>query len=113
MLLFYGNGGDLSFMLIIGIACTEFVMISFCFRSNIPTQKRVKNIKCCSRSHYISHLWCWNVSWFCCGLLIIIKCGTTNWQMVWIIPAGIAFLVFLLFALLFDSKKENQSYLIR
>jgi MFS family permease len=41
--------------------------------------------------------------------------GTTNWQMVWIIPAGIAFLVFLLFALLFDSKKKkrNSSYLIR
>jgi MFS family permease len=40
--------------------------------------------------------------------------GTTNWQMVWIIPAGIAFLVFLLFALLFDSKRErNSSYLIR
>jgi hypothetical protein len=38
--------------------------------------------------------------------------GTTNWQMVWIIPAGIAF--FLLFALLFDSKRErNSSYLIR
>jgi hypothetical protein len=33
--------------------------------------------------------------------------GTTNWQMVWIIPAGIAFLVFLLFALLFDSKKKK------
>jgi MFS family permease len=33
--------------------------------------------------------------------------GTTNWQMVWIIPAGIAFLVFLLFALLFDSKKKE------
>jgi hypothetical protein len=30
----YGNGGDLSFMLIIGIAYTEFVMISF-FVSNI------------------------------------------------------------------------------
>jgi hypothetical protein len=26
----------------------------------------------------------------------------------WIIPAGIAFLVFLLFALLFDSKKEKE-----
>jgi hypothetical protein len=42
----YGNGGDLSFMLIIGIAYTEFVMISFLFPVKyIPTQKRVKNIK--------------------------------------------------------------------
>jgi hypothetical protein len=50
----YGNGGDLSFMLIIGIAhgiCYDF----FFSGQYIPTQKRVKNIKCCSRSHYISH----------------------------------------------------------
>jgi MFS family permease len=33
--------------------------------------------------------------------------GTTNWQMVWIIPAGIAFLVFFI-TLLFDSKKEKK-----
>jgi MFS family permease len=36
--------------------------------------------------------------------------GTTNWQMVWIIPAGIAFLVFLLFALyLIRKEKEIQA----
>jgi hypothetical protein len=38
----YGNGGDLSFMLI--IVPYGFVMISFLFEY-IPTQKRVKNIK--------------------------------------------------------------------
>jgi hypothetical protein len=34
--------------------------------------------------------------------------GTTNWQMVWIIPAGIAFLVFFIICTLFDSKKEKE-----
>jgi MFS family permease len=38
--------------------------------------------------------------------------GAVNWQMVWIIPAGIAVVVFLLFALLFNDKnkaKESSS----
>jgi MFS family permease len=34
--------------------------------------------------------------------------GTINWQMVWIIPAGIAFGVFLLFALLFNDKTKTE-----
>jgi hypothetical protein len=38
----YGNGGDLSFMLI--IVYTEFVMISL-FRSNIPTSKAGEKYK--------------------------------------------------------------------
>ena len=32
--------------------------------------------------------------------------GAINWQMVWIIPAGIAFAVFLIFALLFQDKNK-------
>jgi MFS family permease len=35
--------------------------------------------------------------------------GGINWQMVWIIPAVIAFVVFLLFAFLFNDKKETRS----
>jgi MFS family permease len=31
----------------------------------------------------------------------------TNWQMVWIIPAGIAFLVFLLFALFYLIQRKE------
>jgi hypothetical protein len=40
----YGNGGDLSFMLIIGIAYTEFVMISF-VSGQIYTNSKGENIK--------------------------------------------------------------------
>jgi uncharacterized membrane protein len=79
----------------------------------IPTQKRVKNMLLWS--HYISHLWCWDVGFAVAGWITDnykMLDGTTNWQMVWIIPAGIA-LVFLLFALLFDSRERNSSYLIR
>jgi hypothetical protein len=107
----YGNG-DLSFMLIIGIAlhgiCYDFFFVSGQIYTN---SKALKNIKCCSRSHYISHLWCWDVGFAVAGWITDnykMLDGTTNWQMVWIIPAGIAFLVFFYYALLFDSKKRKK-----
>jgi MFS family permease len=34
--------------------------------------------------------------------------GAVNWQMVWIIPAGIAIVVFILFALLFNEKNKGE-----
>jgi hypothetical protein len=34
--------------------------------------------------------------------------GVMNWKMIWIIPAGIAFVVFLLFALLFNDKTKTE-----
>ncbi|MNW15272.1 Nucleoside H+ symporter [compost metagenome] len=34
--------------------------------------------------------------------------GATNWEMVWIIPAGIALAVFLIFALLFNDKNKTE-----
>jgi MFS family permease len=34
--------------------------------------------------------------------------GTINWEMVWIIPAAIAFAVFVLFAILFNGKNKVE-----
>ncbi|MNR65038.1 hypothetical protein D3C85_1879280 [compost metagenome] len=34
--------------------------------------------------------------------------GAINWEMVWIIPAGIALAVFLIFALLFNDKNKTE-----
>jgi nucleoside transporter len=110
----YGNGGDLSFMLIIGIAlhgiCYDFFFVSGQIYTNSKAGEKYK-----SAAQGLITLATYGV-----GMLVGFAVagwitdnykmldGTTNWQMVWIIPAGIAFLVFLLFALLFDSKKEKE-----
>ncbi|MFB0910610.1 MAG: MFS transporter, partial [Flavobacterium sp.] len=110
----YGNGGDLSFMLIIGIAlhgiCYDFFFVSGQIYTNSKAGEKYK-----SAAQGLITLATYGV-----GMLIGFAVagwitdnykmldGTINWQMVWIIPAGIAFLVFLLFALLFDSKKDKE-----
>ena len=110
----YGNGGDLSFMLIIGIAlhgiCYDFFFVSGQIYTNSKAGEKYK-----SAAQGLITLATYGV-----GMLVGFAVagwitdnykmldGTINWQMVWIIPAGIAFLVFLLFALLFDSNKEKE-----
>jgi hypothetical protein len=44
----YGNGGDLSFMFIIGIALHGICYDFFCSDKYIPTKSRRKVQKCCS-----------------------------------------------------------------
>ncbi|RZK63328.1 MAG: MFS transporter, partial [Pedobacter sp.] len=34
--------------------------------------------------------------------------GTMDWKMIWIIPAGIALVVFILFALTFNDKTKSE-----
>ena len=110
----YGNGGDLSFMLIIGIAlhgiCYDFFFVSGQIYTNSKAGEKYK-----SAAQGLITLATYGI-----GMLIgfavagyitdnyKLADGAVNWQMVWIIPAGIAMAVFLLFALLFNEKNKGE-----
>lgn len=108
----YGNGGDLSFMLITGIAlhgiCYDFFFVSGQIYTNSKAGEKYK-----SAAQGLITLATYGI-----GMLIGFAVagwitdnyktaeGAINWVMVWIIPAGIAFVVFLIFALLFKEKNK-------
>jgi nucleoside transporter len=109
----YGNAGSLSFMLIIGIAlhgvCYDFFFVSGQIYTNSKAGEKFK-----SAAQGIITLATYGV-----GMLIGFKVAglitdmyktgdVTNWKMVWIIPAGIAAAVFLLFAVLFNDKTKAE-----
>ena len=110
----YGNGGELSFMLIIGIAlhgiCYDFFFVSGQIYTNSKAGDKYK-----SAAQGLITLATYGV-----GMLIgfavagwitdnyKIATGTINWEMVWIIPAGIALAVFVLFALTFNDKNKTE-----
>jgi len=109
----YGNAGSLSFMLIIGIAlhgvCYDFFFVSGQIYTNSKAGEKFK-----SAAQGIITLATYGV-----GMLIGFKVAglitdmyktgdVTDWKMVWIIPAGIAAAVFLLFALLFNNKTKSE-----
>ncbi|MEO6638384.1 MAG: nucleoside permease [Ginsengibacter sp.] len=109
----YGNAGDLSFMLIIGIAlhgvCYDFFFVA----GQIYTNAKA-GIKYKSAAQGLITLATYGI-----GMLIGFEIagmitdaytsadGTFDWKMIWIIPAGIAFVVFLLFAVSFNDKNER------
>jgi nucleoside transporter len=109
----YGNGGELSFMLIIGIAlhgiCYDFFFVSGQIYTNSKAGERYK-----SSAQGLITLATYGV-----GMLIGFEVagkitdtyknldGSVDWKMVWIIPAGIALVVFLLFAVLFNDKNKT------
>ncbi|MFV8392151.1 nucleoside permease [Flavobacterium sp. LB2P6] len=110
----YGNGDDLSFMLIIGIAlhgiCYDFFFVSGQIYTNSKAGEKYK-----SAAQGLITLATYGV-----GMLIGFAVagwitdnykmldGAINWEMVWIIPAGIALAVFFLFALLFNEKNKVE-----
>lgn len=114
LLFAYGNGNDLSFMLIIGIAlhgiCYDFFFVSGQIYTNSKAGEKYK-----SAAQGLITLATYGV-----GMLIgfavagwitdnyKLADGAINWQVVWIAPAAIAFFVFVIFALLFDQKKEGN-----
>ncbi len=109
----YGNAHELSFMLIIGIAlhgiCYDFFFVS----GQIYTNAKA-GIKYKSAAQGLITLATYGV-----GMLIGFKVAglitdsykisetSFDWKMVWIIPSGIAFVVFLLFAIFFNEKNEK------
>jgi len=115
LLFAYGNGNELSFMLIGGIVlhgiCYDFFFVSGQIYTNSKAGTQYK-----SAAQGLITLATYGV-----GMLIGFAIagwitdnyntleGSRNWKMIWIIPATIAFVVFLLFALLFNDKNKEQS----
>lgn len=113
----YGNAQDLSFMLIIGIAlhgiCYDFFFVSGQIYTNAAAGEQYK-----SAAQGLITLATYGV-----GMLIGFEVaglitdsykladGSFDWKMVWIIPSGIAFVVFLLFAVFFTDKKKTAAQL--
>ena len=108
----YGNASDLSFMLIIGIAlhgiCYDFFFVSGQIYTNAAAGEKYK-----SSAQGLITLATYGV-----GMLIGFEVagmitdnykfadGSFDWKMIWLIPSGIAFVVFVLFALFFTDKKK-------
>lgn len=109
----YGNAGDLTFMLIIGIAlhgiCYDFFFVS----GQIYTDSKA------GEQHKSAAQGLITLATYGVGMLIgfavagkitdtyKLTDGTLDYKMVWLIPAGIAFAVFLIFALLFKDEKKT------
>jgi nucleoside transporter len=111
----FGNAGDLSFMLLIGIAlhgiCYDFFFVSGYIYTNSKAGEKYK-----SAAQGLITLATYGV-----GMLIgfeiagkitdvyKIADNSFDYKMIWIIPAAIAAAIFLLFALFFkDEKKQLQ-----
>lgn len=109
----YGNADELTWMLIIGIAlhgiCYDFFFVAGQIYTNSKAGEKYK-----SSAQGLITLATYGV-----GMLIGFEIagiitdtykmedGGINWEMTWIIPAGIALVVFLLFALFFNDKNEK------
>jgi nucleoside transporter len=110
----FGNAGDLSFMLLIGIAlhgiCYDFFFVSGQIYTNSKAGERYK-----SAAQGLITLATYGV-----GMLIgfavagkitdAYKISENNfdYKMIWLIPAGIALAVLLIFALFFNGNEKNE-----
>ena len=110
----YGNAGELSFMLLTGIAlhgiCYDFFFVSGFIYTNSKAGEKYK-----SAAQGLITLATYGL-----GMLIGFKIagkitdaysesGVLNYEMIWLIPAAIAFIVFLLFAVSFKDEKKTPS----
>ncbi len=108
----YGNAGELSFMLIIGIAlhgvCYDFFFVSGQIYTNAKAGEKFK-----SAAQGLITLATYGVGmligFWVAGLVTdAYKSGESfNYQMIWIIPSAIALGVFIIFALLFKDEKKQ------
>jgi nucleoside transporter len=107
----YGNAGELSFMLIIGIAlhgvCYDFFFVS----GQIYTDSKA-GIQYKSAAQGMITLATYGIGmligFYIAGLISDAYNSPSghDWKMIWLIPAGIAAAVFVLFALFFSDKSK-------
>ncbi len=111
----YGNAGDLTFMLLIGIAlhgiCYDFFFVS----GQIYTDSKA------GEQHKSAAQGLITLATYGVGMLIgfaiagkitdayKLADGSFDYKMIWIIPSAIAFAVFLIFALLFKDEKTTKT----
>jgi nucleoside transporter len=108
----YGNASELSFMLILGIAlhgiCYDFFFVSGQIYTNSAAGEKYK-----SSAQGLITLATYGVGMLI-GFMVAgwitdtykLADGSFDWKMVWIIPSGIALVVFVLFAIFFTDKKK-------
>jgi nucleoside transporter len=110
----YGNAGPLSFMLILGIAlhgiCYDFFFVSGQIYTNSKAGEKFK-----SAAQGLITLATYGIGMLI-GFIVAGQItdmykvnGVADWKTIWIIPAGIAFVVFILFALLFNDKTKAET----
>ncbi|UYQ92304.1 nucleoside permease [Chitinophaga horti] len=107
----YGNSGELAFMLILGIAlhgiCYDFFFVSGQIYTDQQAGEQYK-----SAAQGLVTLATYGVGmligfWIAGIISDTYKEAANKWQMIWMIPAGIALVVAILFTLLFrDTKKQ-------
>jgi nucleoside transporter len=109
----YGNAGDLSFMLIIGIAlhgvCYDFFFVSGQIYTNAKAGIKFKSAAqglITLATYGLGMLIGFKVAGFVTDTYTISE-KVFDWKMIWIIPSGIALVVFLLFAIFFNDNNEK------
>ena len=111
----FGDGQELSFMLIIGIAlhgiCYDFFFVAGQIYTNSKAGEKYKSAAqglITLATYGIGMLVGFIVAGYITDNYKMVD-GSVDWKMVWIIPAGIALAVFLLFAFFFNDKSTNEA----
>lgn len=116
----YGNSGDLTFMLIIGIIlhgiCYDFFFVSGQIYTDAKAGPKFKSAAqglITLATYGIGMLIGFEVAglikdaYTTTTVVNNVSTAVSNWKMIWIIPSGISFVVFLLFAFAFHDKNEK------
>jgi nucleoside transporter len=112
----YGNAGELSFMLIIGIAlhgvCYDFFFVSGQIYTDSKAGKEYKSAAqgmITLATYGIGML----IGFYIAGLISDSYNSPAghDWKMIWLIPASIAAVVFFLFLISFKDKSQTQNHI--
>ena len=100
LLFAFGDAGELTFMLLIGIALPGFAMTFFVSGQIYTVISGRKSQKCSTRAHNTGHLWGGNVGWVLdCRKIsdhYILANSLHDWSMIWLLyrfcPCGFSYL---------------------
>ncbi|WP_343487070.1 nucleoside permease [Allomuricauda sp. d1] len=116
LLFAYGNAGDLTFMLIIGIAlhgiCYDFFFVSGQIYTDTKAGEKYKSAAqglITLATYGVGMLIGFWIAGKITDTFLLEDTGGHAWESIWIYPAGFAFVVFILFMLLFKNEKITYS----